>query len=53
MKILQPHDIVNYIKTQRVEAGYTSYDRFRRFFGDGQTEQVTVSLVDSITMLPI
>jgi len=66
VKIIQPHDIVNFIKSHRTEDLATSLQRYRSFFGGTQnngsevamienheTEQVTINLADSITMLPI
>lgn len=65
VKIIQPHDITNFVKNKRTEEPHISLERYRRFFGGDQaggeismienqeTEQVTIQLVDSITMLPI
>lgn len=66
VKIIQPHDICNFIKSKRTESGSVSLKRYIDFFGgdknsnddiaemeNQETEQVTINTVDSITMLPI
>ena len=65
VKILQPHDIVNFITNDRTEDNSVSLRRYKQFFGgdtgtddvsmveNQETEQVTINLADSITMLPI
>lgn len=55
-----------FVKSKRIEEPHLSLIRYRKFFGGEQaggsevamvenheTEQVTIMLVDSITMLPI
>ena len=67
VKLIQPYDITNFIKQNRTENKILSFMRYRNFFGDQngsintdiqmmdnqKTEQVTINLADSITMLPI
>lgn len=59
VKTLQPADITQFIRSNRSEAPQASIQRYRTAFGldsvdpMNQTEQMKISLVDSITMMPI
>ena len=66
VKLIQPQDITNFIRLNRTESKTLSFLRYRQFFGgdnskkdeiqmieNQKTEQVTINLADSITMLPI
>lgn len=66
VKLLQPHDITQYIINNRTEDAVLSLKRYKEFFGgdsnsnddvamveNQETDKIIITLADPITMLPI